>query len=493
MRPLLDHSISVEDISRLIGITSELESSITFSGATSKDTEVVPGDLFLAYPGTKTHGAEYASRAISMGARAILTDASGAEIAQGLPVIVVRDVRAAGALICAHLYGKPMQEMVSIGITGTNGKTTVSTLLHQLFQEVGRESGLIGTVETRIGREVLASSRTTPEADALQALAATMSERHLRHLVMEVSSHAMVMQRMMGSHFAMVGFTNLSQDHLDFHGDMDSYFRAKAALFTLEYADQAFINIDNDFGLRLFNECGIPAMSLSRSNPKASWHFTSITPTVSGTTFTARGAGGILIESSTPLYGNFNLENILLVLAIAVECGIDPLDCAAIIPKLKGAPGRMESINRGQDFTALVDYAHSPDAVRNVISTAAEFTSGKVIAVLGCGGDRDSSKRPLMGSALIEEADIAIFTSDNPRSEDPKKILTEMTQHLQVSEPSRVIIDRREAIAYAVSLARAGDTLLVLGKGHENGQEINGEKIDFDDRLVLEKMLEETR
>jgi UDP-N-acetylmuramoyl-L-alanyl-D-glutamate--2,6-diaminopimelate ligase len=274
---------------------------------------------------------------------------------------------------------------------------------------------------------------------------------------------------------------------------MDSYFRAKAALFTLEYADQAFINIDNDFGLRLFNECGIPAMSLSRSNPKASWHFTSITPTVAGATFTARGTGGILIESSTPLYGNFNLENILLVLAIAVECGIDPLDCAAIIPKLKGAPGRMESINRGQDFTALVDYAHTPDAVRNVISTAAEFTSGKVIAVLGCGGDRDSSKRPLMGSALIEEADIAIFTSDNPRSEDPKKILTEMTQHLQVSEPSRVIIDRREAIAYAVSLARAGDTLLVLGKGHENGQEINGEKIDFDDRLVLEKMLEETR
>jgi UDP-N-acetylmuramoyl-L-alanyl-D-glutamate--2,6-diaminopimelate ligase len=310
---------------------------------------------------------------------------------------------------------------------------------------------------------------------------------------MEVSSHAMVMQRMMGSHFAMVGFTNLSQDHLDFHGDMESYVRAKAALFTLEYTDQAFINIDNDFGLRLFNECEIPALSLSRSNPKASWHFTSITPTLAGTTFTARGTGGILIESSTPLFGNFNLENILLVLAIAVECGIDPLDCAALIPKLKGAPGRMESINRGQDFTALVDYAHTPDAVRNVISTAAEFTSGKVIAVLGCGGDRDSSKRPLMGSALIEEADIAIFTSDNPRSEDPKKILTEMTQHLQVSEPSRVIIDRREAIAYALSLARAGDTLLVLGKGHENGQEINGEKIDFDDRLVLEKMLEETR
>jgi UDP-N-acetylmuramoyl-L-alanyl-D-glutamate--2,6-diaminopimelate ligase len=386
-----------------------------------------------------------------------------------------------------------MQEMVSIGITGTNGKTTVSTLLYQLFQEAGRESGLIGTVETRIGRDRIASARTTPEADALQALAATMSERHLRHLVMEVSSHAMVMQRMVGARFAMVGFTNLSQDHLDFHNDMESYYRAKAGLFTLEYADQAFINIDSDFGLRLFNECGVPATSLSRYNPKASWHFTSINSDAAGTSFTARGVGGILIESSTPLHGNFNLDNILLVLAIAIECGIDPLDCAAIIPKIHGAPGRMESIDRGQDFTALVDYAHTPDAVQNVIATATEFTSGKVVTVLGCGGDRDSSKRPLMGSALLQASGIAIFTSDNPRSEDPQKILNDMTGHLQISEPSRVLIDRREAIAYAASLCRAGDTLLLLGKGHENGQEIDGQKIDFDDRLVLAEILEEQR
>jgi UDP-N-acetylmuramoyl-L-alanyl-D-glutamate--2,6-diaminopimelate ligase len=232
---------------------------------------------------------------------------------------------------------------------------------------------------------------------------------------------------------------------------------------------------------------------LSRNNPKASWHFTSITPTIGGTSFTARGAGGILIESSTPLRGYFNLDNILLVLAIAIECGIDPLDCAALIPRLKGAPGRMESVECGQDFTALVDYAHTPDAVRNVIATAREFTSGKVVAVLGCGGDRDASKRPLMGSALIEESGIAIFTSDNPRSEDPRKILEDMSKHLSVVEPSRVITDRHEAIAYAVSLCQPGDTLLVLGKGHENGQEINGQKIDFDDRLVLASILEESR
>jgi UDP-N-acetylmuramoyl-L-alanyl-D-glutamate--2,6-diaminopimelate ligase len=178
---------------------------------------------------------------------------------------------------------------------------------------------------------------------------------------------------------------------------------------------------------------------------------------------------------------------------MAIECGIDPLDCAAIIPKLHGAPGRMEAVDRGQNFTALVDYAHTPDAVRNVITTAAEFTSGKVIALLGCGGDRDSSKRPLMGSALIQEAGVAVFTSDNPRSEDPKEILEDMTKQLQISEPSRVIVDRREAIAYAVSICKPGDTLLVLGKGHENGQEINGAKIEFDDRLVLGEILKELR
>jgi UDP-N-acetylmuramoyl-L-alanyl-D-glutamate--2,6-diaminopimelate ligase len=320
-----------------------------------------------------------------------------------------------------------------------------------------------------------------------------MSERHLRHLVMEVSSHAMVMNRMHGSHFAMVGFTNLTQDHLDFHPDMETYFSAKASLFTLEYADQAFINIDDPYGLRLFERCEIPATSLSRTNPKATWHYTAITPTLRGTTLSIRGAGGVLIETATPLRGNFNLDNILLALAIAVECGIDPLDCAAILPHLYGAPGRMESVDCGQDFAALVDYAHTPDAVSNVLATATEFTSGKVIALLGCGGDRDPSKRPLMGSALAQGSAVAIFTSDNPRSEDPQKILDAMTGHIVVDKPSHVIVDRRAAIEYAVSLCQAGDTLLLLGKGHENGQEIGGQKIDFDDRLVLAEVIEARR
>ena len=493
MRPLLEHSITVETISSLVNGETSLNSTLTFTGVTSADSEVLEGDLFLAYPGTRTHGAQFAAQAIAQGARAILTDAQGAQIAAGLPTIVVSDARIAGALVSAHLYGKPMQEMVSIGITGTNGKTTVSTLLYQLFEKAGRESGLIGTVETRIGRERVPSARTTPEADGLQALAATMSERHLRHLVMEVSSHAMVMKRMYGSHFSIVGFTNLTQDHLDFHHDMESYFAAKASLFTLEYANQAFINVDDPYGLRLFNQCPIPAVSLSRHDTKATWHYTSITPTSRGTSFSVRGSGGILIESSTPLRGDFNLDNLLLTLAIAVECGIDPLDCAAIVPHLYGAPGRMEAIECGQDFAALVDYAHTPDAVSSVLATAREFTSGKVIALLGCGGDRDSSKRPLMGQALADGSSIAVFTSDNPRSEDPKKILDEMTSTLVIAEPSKIIADRKAAIEYAVSLCQAGDTLLLLGKGHENGQEISGMKIDFDDRIVLAEVLEALR
>ncbi|MFM9151235.1 MAG: UDP-N-acetylmuramoyl-L-alanyl-D-glutamate--2,6-diaminopimelate ligase [Candidatus Planktophila sp.] len=493
MRPLLEHSITVDAISRMVHGETCLEPTLTFTGVSSSDSEVIEGDLFLAYPGKTTHGAQFAAKAIAKGARAILTDSQGAKIASNVPTIVVADARIAGAVVSASLYGKPMQEMVSIGITGTNGKTTVSTLLYQLFEKAGRECGLIGTVETRIGRESIPSARTTPEADELQALAATMSERHLRHLVMEVSSHAMVMKRMVGSHFSIVGFTNLTQDHLDFHHDMESYFAAKASLFTLEYADRAFINIDDPYGMRLFNQCPIPAVSLSRQNTKATWHYTSITPDSSGTSFSLRGSGGILIESTTPLRGDFNLDNLLLTFAIAVECGIDPLDCAAIAPHLYGAPGRMETIDRGQNFAALVDYAHTPDAVSSALSTARKFTTGKVIAILGCGGDRDSSKRPLMGKALLGGSDIAIFTSDNPRSEDPKKILDDMTGPLVIAEPSKIIIDRKSAIEYAVSLCDAGDTLLLLGKGHEKGQEILGRKIDFDDRIVLAEALEALR
>jgi UDP-N-acetylmuramoyl-L-alanyl-D-glutamate--2,6-diaminopimelate ligase len=383
-----------------------------------------------------------------------------------------------------------MRDLFSIGITGTNGKTTVSTLCHQIFQSAGQETGLIGTVETRIGNEALSSTRTTPEATELQALVATMRERHCRNLVMEVSSHAIALERIRGSYFAAVGFTNLSQDHLDFHGNMENYFAAKSKLFTYEYADQAFINIDDSYGQLLAQKTELPVQSISRFTESATWHYTRIEEGIAYSDISIRGVGGILIDSRTTLRGGFNFDNLLMAVAICVESGIDPMDIQTLIPHLVGAVGRLEPVNLGQNFTALVDYAHSPDAVSRVLAAAREMTDKRVIGVLGCGGDRDASKRNMMGQELSLRTDIAIFTSDNPRSENPETILKQMTDGLKISEPSAIVQDRSKAIELAVNLAQPGDVVIVLGKGHERGQEIAGVVHPFDDRLVLAQAIE---
>ena len=489
MRPFSQSTLKLTKVAGAVSATCELSeaelSKIVISGLTHNDSQVEPGDLFIAIPGANRHGAEFAMSAVSKGAVAILTDSAGAAYVKGIPVLVVADPRRVAGNIAALLYNEPIRDLASIGITGTNGKTTVSTLIYQIFEAAGRDSGLIGTIETRIGKDAVESSRTTPEAADLQALSAVMRERHMRHLVMEVSSHAMVLHRMQGAHFAFVGFTNLTQDHLDFHGDIESYFAAKAKLFTYEFADQAVINIDTEYGARLADKTELPVISLSRLNPQATWHFAEIDTSGKQVHFKIRGSGGMLIESSTKLRGGYNLDNLLMAIAIAVESGVDPVDIAAAVPALSGAAGRLEEVSVGQSYSAFVDYAHTPDAVSNVLESIREFTSGKVIAVLGCGGDRDSSKRPLMGQALLKGCDIAVFTSDNPRSEDPSQILKEMVGNLKVSAPAIVIEDRKSAIEYAVSLASQGDTIAILGKGHELGQEIAGQKLDFDDRKVL--------
>ena len=489
MRPFSQSTLKLTKVAGAVSATCELSeaelSKIVISGLTHNDSQVEPGDLFIAIPGANRHGAEFAMSAVSKGAVAILTDSAGAAYVKGTPVLVVADPRRVAGNIAALFYNEPMRDLSSIGITGTNGKTTVSTLIYQIFEAAGRDSGLIGTIETRIGKDAIDSSRTTPEATDLQALSAVMRERHMRHLVMEVSSHAMVLHRMQGAHFAFVGFTNLTQDHLDFHGDIESYFAAKAKLFTYEFADQAVINIDTEYGARLADKTELPVISLSRLNPQATWHFAEIDTSGKQVHFKIRGSGGMLIESSTKLRGGYNLDNLLMAIAIAVESGVDPVDIAAAVPALSGAAGRLEEVSVGQSYSAFVDYAHTPDAVSNVLESIREFTSGKVIAVLGCGGDRDSSKRPLMGQALLKGCDIAVFTSDNPRSEDPSQILKEMVGNLKVSAPAIVIEDRKSAIEYAVSLASQGDTIAILGKGHELGQEIAGQKLDFDDRKVL--------
>jgi UDP-N-acetylmuramoyl-L-alanyl-D-glutamate--2,6-diaminopimelate ligase len=315
----------------------------------------------------------------------------------------------------------------------------------------------------------------------------------MRNLVMEVSSHALTLERIRGSHFAVVGFTNLSQDHLDFHTSMEDYFQAKSKLFTFEYADLAVINIDDSYGARLALETELPVVTLSRNQRDATWHFVSITRDYIGASIAIRGSGGVLIEGKTILQGSFNYDNLLMAIAIATESGIDPIDIAAILPQLTGAMGRLEPVRLGQRFTALVDYAHSPDAVTRVLEMAHEITQGSVIAVLGCGGDRDASKRSLMGTALRDGADIAIYTSDNPRSEKPEDILVQMVLDIDVIAPNQVIVDRASAIKTAVDHAQDGDVVIVLGKGHEKGQEIAGMVHPFDDRIELARAIEDKK
>lgn len=493
-RPLANCSKPLSAVLSVVGAQcAEKTESVNVTGISQSSSAVVTGDLFIALPGEKFHGAQFAADAIEQGAVAVLTDLAGAAMVSGVPVLVVENPRRAAGVISAWFYEEPMRDLYSVGVTGTNGKTTVTTLLHQIMQAAGRESGLIGTVETRIGSEVLISKRTTPESAELQGLIATMRERHMRNLVMEVSSHAITLERIRGSHFAVVGFTNLSQDHLDFHKSMEEYFLAKSKLFTFEYADLAVINIDDVYGARLAAMTELPVMSLSRTNTKATWHFASITRDYVGAAIAIRGSGGILIEGKTILQGGFNYDNLLMAVAIATESGIDPIDIAAILPQLTGAVGRLEAVRLGQSFTALVDYAHSPDAVSRVLETAHEIATGSVIAVLGCGGDRDASKRSLMGLALRDGADIAIYTSDNPRSEKPEDILVQMVLDIDVQEPNQVITDRSAAIKAAVNHASAGDVVIVLGKGHEKGQEISGVIYPFDDRIELARAIEDKK
>jgi UDP-N-acetylmuramoyl-L-alanyl-D-glutamate--2,6-diaminopimelate ligase len=466
--------------------------NITITGVSIDSHQIEAGDLFVAVAGAKVHGATYSGNAKLNGAVAVLTDEVGAALITDLPVLVVADPRATAGMIAAWLHNEPMRDMFSVGVTGTNGKTTVTTLLHQIAMAVGRHSGLVGTVETRIGDEVVEALRTTPEAPELQSLAAVMRERHMRNLFLEVSSHALSLNRIGGSHFDIAAFTNLSQDHLDFHSDMDSYFAAKAALFSYKYADTAYINIDSTWAKKLLEIQELPVVSISRSSESADWYFERIDIGVRSTAIAIRGTGGILIETTTKLVGEFNLDNLLMAIAISVASGIDPIDIAAMTPSLDGAEGRLEKVDLGQSFTALVDYAHSPDSVTSVLETLRKSTAGKVIAVLGCGGDRDKSKRPLMGAALLAGSDVAIFTSDNPRSEDPAEIIKEMVAGLTLPATSAIEPDRKRAIEIAVATAKPGDVVVLLGKGHEPGQEIAGVKQSFDDRLVLAAAIEAT-
>ena len=493
---LSEYSLSLSEIATLVGTSdANLESNnLSITGITLDSNEVIQGDLFVALPGANSHGSKFIDSAVANGAIAVLTDMSP-NVHADIPVLRVNDPRLWVGVIADKFYRNPSSAINVFGITGTNGKTTTSYLLQQIWDFNNRNSGLIGTIETRIGDEIFPNKRTTPEAPELQSIFAIMRERHNLNVVMEVSSHALSLNRVEGTKFSVVAFTNLSHDHLDFHETMENYFQAKSRLFKYGFSEKAIINIDDSWGKRLFEETEIEKLSISTHDQKANWKIIDSSladpssPSKSVVELTIAGPGGILLSIATPLIGDYNSANVLMALALAVESGIDPLSAANALSNAKGAPGRMESIELGQSFTAVIDYAHTPDAVSAALKAVRSSTKGRIIAVLGCGGDRDAAKRPLMGQALISGADLAIFTSDNPRSEDPLSILNQMHEGMKLTENHFVIVDRSEAIKFAIENAVEGDCVLVLGKGHETGQEIKGKISPFDDRVELKNAI----
>ncbi|WP_320778078.1 UDP-N-acetylmuramoyl-L-alanyl-D-glutamate--2,6-diaminopimelate ligase [Streptomyces sp. CRN 30] len=470
------------------------------TGITHDSRAVRPGDLYAALPGARAHGADFVTQAAGLGAAAVLTDPAGAEraAATGLPVLVTDDPRAEMGELAATIYGHPGRDLLQIGITGTSGKTTTAYLVEGGLR-TARTTGLIGTVEMRIGDERIKSERTTPEATDLQALFAVMRERGTEAVAMEVSSHALVLGRVDGCVFDVAVFTNLSPEHMEFHRDMEDYFQAKARLFTPERSRLGVVNADDEYGRRLAREAGVPVVTYSaEGHPDADWRAEDVEVGPLDSTFTVIDPKGQRITARSPLAGPFNVANTLAAIVALSAAGLDAQSAADGVAAVPGVPGRLERVDAGQPYLAVVDYAHKTDAVESVLKALRKVTEGRLHVVLGCGGDRDTTKRMPMGAAAARHADTAVLTSDNPRSEDPLAILATMLQGA-ASVPAhergevQVFEDRAAAVAAAVARAEPGDTVLVAGKGHEQGQDIAGVVRPFDDRQVLREAIQKTQ
>ncbi len=470
---------------------------VVVTGVTLSSRTVRPGDLYVAPAGARAHGARYAAQAVEAGAVAVLTDAEGAELCAGLavPVLVVERPRAVVGSLAAHVYGDPARDLALVAVTGTQGKTTTTRLAEGALTAVGVPAAVVGTVGTRINGQDVKTSLTTPEAPDLHALFAVMRERGVRACAMEVSSHALVMGRVDGVVFDVACFTNLGRDHLDFHADVEDYFAAKASLFTPERARLAVVNVDDEYGRRLVDQATVPVRTFSAAGAEADWRAVDVRPEPTGSTFTVHPPDGTPFEVRVPLPGHFNVANALCAVAGLAEAGFDPRLVARGIAAAGGVPGRLERVDVGQDFLAVVDYAHKPDAVAAALEALRPMTTGRLVVVIGAGGDRDTGKRPLMGETAARLADVLVVTDDNPRSEDAAAIRAALLAGAAEVPPGEradvhEVADRRDAIRFAVSLAGQGDTVVVAGKGHETGQEVHGTVHPFDDRAVLAEEME---
>ncbi|MEU8823804.1 UDP-N-acetylmuramoyl-L-alanyl-D-glutamate--2,6-diaminopimelate ligase [Streptomyces sp. NPDC048636] len=502
-RPFQVRPVPLAELADQLGVdVPEAPAGAAVTGITHDSRAVRPGDVYAALSGARLHGADFAAQAADLGAVAVLTDPAGAEraAATGLPVLVVDNPRGRMGALAATIYGEPGRALLQLGITGTSGKTTTAYLieggLRAAAKDKGALTGLIGTVETRIGDERIKSERTTPEATDLQALFAVMREREVGSVVMEVSSHALVLGRVDGCVFDVAVFNNLSPEHMEFHSGMEDYFQAKAQLFTKARSRAAVINYDDEYGKRLVEQAEVPVTTFSaEGHPDADWRADGVEVGPLGSTFTALGPDGESVRAAAPLPGPFNVANALAAVVALVVAGVDPQTAADGVAAVPGVPGRLERVDAGQPYLAVVDYAHKTDAVESVLRALRRVTDGKLHAVLGCGGDRDRLKRGPMGAAVARYADTAVLTSDNPRSEDPLAILAAMlagAAEVPTHERGDVLVeeDRANAIAAAVARAEPGDTVIVAGKGHELGQDIAGVIRAFDDRQVLREAIE---
>ena len=441
---------------------------------------VTPGALFVCVPGLKADGHDFAPQAVAAGAAALIVER---ELDEPVPQLVVEDARAAMALAADAFFGHPSRELEVAGVTGTNGKTTTAFLLFAILAAAGRRPGLLGTIENRVGGERRAAVRTTSEAIDVQRLLREMLDAGDRSCAMEATSHGSALKRLVGIRFAVLVFTNLSQDHLDFHGTLEDYFDAKRRLFTEPDVDgrrpPAVLNAGDAHGRRLGEELrglGEDPVTFELADAE------DLELTARGARFTVDG-----IPIETKLRGRFNVENVLGAVKAARVLGIEPDAIARGIEHVSGVPGRFEAVDEGQPFTVLVDYAHTPEALENVLSEAREITAGRLVCVFGCGGDRDRTKRPLMGEVAARLADSAIVTSDNPRSEDPQAIIDEIVAGMP-GEPETEP-DRGAAITSALERAEEGDVVVIAGKGHEQGQEFADRTVPFDDREVAREAL----
>ena len=466
-------------LNTLMGDISPGAPEVEISGLAYSSQSVTPGTLFFCVPGFRADGHDFAADAIERGAVALVCER---RLGLGVPELVVDDVRAAMGPVAARFYADPTAELEVVGITGTNGKTTTAFLVRHLLEASGRSCGLLGTVKRVIGGVEEEVERTTPEAIDLQATFRRMLDADDRACAMEVSSHALELGRAAGIHFACRIFTNLTQDHLDFHETMEAYFAAKRRLFG--EGGLSVVNVDDEYGRRIAAEVDSVTFAIDRD---ADYRAHEVEFDLTGSRFRCQTPDGEL-ELRSPLVGLFNVRNVLGAVAAARSLGVPAAAIAAALPRFGRVPGRFEPVDEGQDFGVLVDYAHTPDSLENVLRAAREVTRGRLHVVFGAGGDRDRGKRPAMGAAARELADRVLVTSDNPRSEEPAAIIDEIMAGAGPGAARET--DRRRAIALAIESAEPGDVVVIAGKGHEQGQEFEaGRKEPFDDVSVVREAL----